>query len=100
MIHNLNVDQQKDPKYFKDEASGIDFDIIKTIPLSEWLCENYTNYGAKLEFISDKSPEGFQFVTGFGGIGGFLRFKIEMTDDDYDKNDVGGEEFDPDEDFI
>jgi peptide chain release factor subunit 1 len=100
IIHNLNKDQEKDPKYFKDEASGMDYDVIKTMPLSEWLCENYTNYGSKLEFISDKSPEGFQFVNGFGGIGGFLRFKIDAQEDGYDKNDVGGEDFDPDEDFI
>jgi peptide chain release factor subunit 1 len=100
MIYNLNKDQEKDPKYFKDEASGLDYDIISTIPLSEWLCEHYTDYGSKLEFISDKSPEGYQFVNGFGGIGGFLRFKIDMADEDYDKGDVGGDDFDADEDFI
>ena len=100
IIYNLNKDQEKDPKYFKDEASGIDYDVLKTQSLSEWLCEHYQDFGAKLEFISDKSPEGFQFVNGFGGIGGFLRFKIEMQEEDYEKEDVGGEEFDPDEDFI
>lgn len=100
IIYNLNKDQEKDPKYFKDEASGMDYDILKTIPLSEWLCENYQNFGSRLEFISDKSPEGYQFVNGFGGIGGFLRFKIEMDEEKYEHDDVGGEEFDPDEDFI
>lgn len=100
IIHNLNKDQEKDPKYFKDEKNGIDLDIVSCKPLSEWLCENYKNYGARLEFITDKSQEGYQFVNGFGGIGGFLRFKVEMADQVYDKEDVGGEEFDPDEDFI
>jgi peptide chain release factor subunit 1 len=75
-------------------------DVIKSEPLSEWLCEHYKDYGAKLEFITDKSQEGFQFVNGFGGIGGFLRYKIEMAENIYDKDDIGGEEFDPDEDFI
>jgi peptide chain release factor subunit 1 len=98
-IHNLNKDQEKDPKYFKDSKSGIDLDVVKCEPLSEWLCEHYKDYGAKLEFITDKSQEGYQFVNGFGGIGGFLRFKIEMQEisDDKDGDDNG---FDADEDFI
>jgi peptide chain release factor subunit 1 len=100
VIHNLNKDQEKDPKYFKDAKSGIDLDVVSCVPLSEWLCEHYTDYGAKLEFITDKSQEGYQFVNGFGGIGGFLRFKIEMAEVDYDKDDNGGDDFNADEDFI
>lgn len=99
-IHNLNKDQEKDPKYFKDEKTGIDLDVVKSQALSEWLCEHYTDYGAKLEFITDKSQEGYQFVNGFGGIGGFLRFKIDVEDNNYEKEDIGGEDFDEDVDFI
>ena len=29
-------------------------------------------------FVTDKSPEGNQFVKGFGGIAGFLRYKHEI----------------------
>jgi peptide chain release factor subunit 1 len=47
---------------------------VESILLSEWLAENYVNFGAALQFITDKSSEGFQFVKGFGGIGGFLRY--------------------------
>ena len=36
----------------------------------EWLANNYKNFGATLEIITDKSQEGSQFVRGFGGIGG------------------------------
>nr|AAG25924.1 peptide chain release factor 1b [Euplotes octocarinatus] len=99
-IYNLNKEQEKDSKYFKNEKTGTDLEIVKCVALSEWLCENYSKYGVKLEFITDKSQEGFQFVNGFGGIGGFLRYKLEMENHDYDKEDVGGEEFNPDEDFI
>jgi len=51
--------------------------------------------------MSDKTQEGFQFVKGFGGIGGCLRYKINL-DEIMDNNDanLGGEDFDPDEDFI
>lgn len=41
-------------------------------PLLEWLANNYKNFGATLEIITDKSQEGSQFVRGFGGIGGRL----------------------------
>jgi peptide chain release factor subunit 1 len=60
---------------------------------------HYGNYGIKIELITDKSSEGFQFVKGFGGIGGFLRYKIEL---DEIMADAAGQydEFDPDEDFI
>lgn len=99
-IYNLNKEQEKDPKYFKNEKTGADLEIIKSGPLSEWLWENYSKFGVKLEFITDKSQEGFQFVNGFGGIGGFLRFKLEIENNDYDHDEIGGEEFNPDEDFI
>ena len=66
--------------------------------LAEWLCHHYADFGARLEFITDKSQEGYQFVNGFGGIGGFLRYKMSM--DDMMGGATGGDDFDPDEDFI
>jgi len=58
------------------------------------------NFGSKIELISDKTQEGFQFAKGFGGIGGLLRYKIDI-DEIMDNNaDLGGDDFDPDEDFI
>lgn len=50
--------------------------------------ENYKNFGATLEFVSDRSSEGNQFVKGFGGIGAILRYKLnfeqlaDLSDDD------------------
>jgi len=46
--------------------------------LSDWLLVNYQHFGAKIELISDKTQEGFQFVKGFGGIGGTLRYKVDL----------------------
>jgi peptide chain release factor subunit 1 len=34
----------------------------------------------RLQFITNKSPEGFQFCKGFGGIGAFLRYKSGDSD--------------------
>lgn len=53
-------------------------ELVECQPLLEWLANNYKNFGATLEIITDKSQEGSQFVRGFGGIGGkyplFLRY--------------------------
>lgn len=45
----------------------------------DWIAENYKDYGCKLVFVSDKSSEGTQFVEGFGGIGGILRYKVDLN---------------------
>lgn len=45
-------------------------ELVESQPLLEWLANNYKNFGATLEIITDKSQEGSQFVRGFGGIGG------------------------------
>lgn len=95
----LNPNQEKDPKYFKDKDSGIDLETVEMVSLAEWLCHNYMNYGAQIEFITDKSQEGFQFVKGFGGIGGFLRYKVDMDGLEGNEN-AGGDDFDAEEDFI
>lgn len=95
----LNPNQEKDSKYFRDQEAGVDLEVVDQQSLAEWLCHNYQNYGATIEFITDKSQEGFQFVKGFGGIGGFLRYKIDL-ESGHEGNDLGGDDFDPDEDFI
>nr|AAT39327.1 eukaryotic release factor 1 [Uroleptus sp. WJC-2003] len=95
----LNAVQQKDSKYFKDASTGLDLDVIAEDSLSEWICHNYQNYGATVEFITDKSQEGFQFVKGFGGIGGFLRYKVDM-EEHHNVEGAGGDDFDAETDFI
>jgi len=98
-VLHLNEKQEKDPKWFKDAESGVDLEVVEMVSLAEWLCHNYMNYGCTIEFITDKSQEGFQFVKGFGGIGGFLRYKIDIADLGGNDN-AGGDDFDAEEDFI
>ena len=52
--------------------------ILKIELLSEWIVNNRTNFGTTLFFVSDKTPEGHQFKEGFGGIGGILRYAINV----------------------
>ena len=41
---------------------------------------------SQLEIVTDKTSEGNQFVKGFGGIGGILRYKLEQNFDDIEEN--------------
>lgn len=57
-------------------------------PFIDWIAENYKDYGCKLIFVSDKSGEGTQFVEGFGGLGGILRYKISIESFDDEVNSL------------
>jgi peptide chain release factor subunit 1 len=49
--------------------------------------EKYKDYGCTLEFITNRSQEGSQFVRGFGGIGGHLRYKVDFATLQFDSDD-------------
>jgi len=91
----LATDQLADPKHYRDANTRAELETVESVQLSEWIAENYVNFGASLQFITDKSSEGFQFVKGFGGIGGFLRYKVDV-----DKFDAEEHEEDLEDDFI
>jgi peptide chain release factor subunit 1 len=68
-----------------DKETGQEMEIIEQMPFLEWIAEKYRDFGATLEFVSDRSSEGNQFVLGFGGIGAILRYKLnfeQLADDD------------------
>jgi peptide chain release factor subunit 1 len=64
----------------KDPETGVDLELTDKIPMMEWLANEYKNFGCSLEFITDRSEEGSQFVRGFGGIGGILRYQVNLAD--------------------
>ena len=75
-------------------------EIIKEESFLEWLAENYKNFGAELDFVTDKSSEGAQFVQGFGGVGAILRYKVnfdQLADEDSEEDEYYD---DDDDDFI
>lgn len=79
---------------FRDQANGIEWETVEKVPLIEWLAENYKKYGAHLEFITNRSQEGAQFVKGFGGMGAILRYQLESQGMEFDSDDFyeSGEE--------
>uniref|UniRef100_A0A182SG14 Eukaryotic peptide chain release factor subunit 1 n=1 Tax=Anopheles maculatus TaxID=74869 RepID=A0A182SG14_9DIPT len=77
-VLHLTPEQEKDKSHFTDKESGVEMELVESQPLLEWLANNYKCFGATLEIITDKSQEGSQFVRGFGGIGGILRYKVDF----------------------
>lgn len=71
-ILHLTPAQERDRSYFTDKETGVELELVESMPLLEWLANNYKSFGATLEIITDRSQEGSQFVKGFGGIGGKL----------------------------
>jgi peptide chain release factor subunit 1 len=80
---------------WKNELTGVEYEVLDNTQLTEWFLEFYKKYVTHLEIITDKSSEGAQFVKGFGGVGGILRYKVETNYEDVE-NDNGFN----DDDFI
>ncbi|KAJ3728549.1 peptide chain release factor eRF1/aRF1 [Lentinula raphanica] len=75
-----NKDQEKDREKFIDRSTGLEMEQAdEPQSLLEWFAEKYKDFGANLEFVTNRSQEGAQFVKGFGGIGGLLRYKVDFS---------------------
>ena len=85
VTHFLTPQEEKQDKFFRDAATGNELVVVERTPLTEWLALNYKSFGTKLEFVTNKSQEGAQFVKGFGGIGGLLRYKVEFDNYEIDE---------------
>ena len=74
----LRPEQEKDRTHFIDKDSGVELELVDSQLFLDWLAHNYKQFGATLEIITDRSQEGAQFVKGFGGIGGLLRYQVDF----------------------
>lgn len=80
IVVHATKEQEKDRERFIDKSTGLEMEhATEPQPLLEWFAEKYKDFGANLEFVTNRSQEGAQFVKGFGGIGGLLRYKIDLT---------------------
>jgi peptide chain release factor subunit 1 len=79
-ILHLTVEQEADPKNFHDRETGVELESLEKGSMLEWLANNYKSFGCQLEFVTDRSEEGSQFVRGFGGIGGQLRYQVNLAE--------------------
>eukprot|EP00172_Hildenbrandia_rubra_P004005 Plantae.Rhodophyta-Hildenbrandia_rubra.ctg7338.p1 GENE.Plantae.Rhodophyta-Hildenbrandia_rubra.ctg7338~~Plantae.Rhodophyta-Hildenbrandia_rubra.ctg7338.p1 ORF type:complete len:450 (-),score=101.79 Plantae.Rhodophyta-Hildenbrandia_rubra.ctg7338:2059-3408(-) len=95
IIRVLNKEEMEDAKNFQDKETKAELDVVdaETMPFVEWMADHYSDFGTTLEFVTDRSQEGVQFVRGFGGIGGLLRYELnfevfeEPDNDDFDEDD-------------
>ncbi|KAJ4977429.1 hypothetical protein NE237_002535 [Protea cynaroides] len=94
-VKHFNKDEEAKQSNFRDPATGADLEVQDKMSLLEWFANEYRRFGCALEFVTNKSQEGSQFCRGFGGIGGILRYQLdlrvfdEMSDDGeiYDDSD-------------
>ncbi|KAI4151899.1 MAG: hypothetical protein LQ340_003219 [Diploschistes diacapsis] len=88
IIIHTNKQQEANREQFMDKDTGQEMEIADSGSFLEWIAEKHRDFGATLEFVSDRSSEGNQFVKGFGGIGAILRYKLnfeqlaDVDDDD------------------
>lgn len=78
VIH-LTPEQGQDDSHFR-AADGTEMEVIDKETLVEWMANHYKQFGCNLEFVTDRSGEGTQFVKGFGGIGGILRWAVDFNE--------------------
>mmetsp|Transcript_43840 Transcript_43840/g.89555 ORF Transcript_43840/g.89555 Transcript_43840/m.89555 type:complete len:287 (-) Transcript_43840:252-1112(-) len=85
--HLLFDEENKIEERLECEKLGNKNELIikEKTPLLDWFVENRKQLGYSLFFVSDRTPEGNQFTKGFGGIGGILRYPIEM---DFDSEEI------------
>ncbi|KAI9847823.1 MAG: Polypeptide release factor (eRF1) in translation termination [Sclerophora amabilis] len=88
ILHTTKAQEGLSRELFMDKETGQEMEVLSQGSFLEWLAEKYKDFGATLEFVSDRSSEGNQFVKGFGGIGAILRYKVNFEQlADYEDED-------------
>ncbi|PNX97509.1 eukaryotic peptide chain release factor subunit 1-3-like protein [Trifolium pratense] len=91
VIKHLKKEQEADQSNFRDAATNADLEVQEKMSLLEWFANEYKKFGCSLEFVTNKSQEGSQFCRGFGGIGGILRYQLDIRSfDELSDDDDGG----------
>lgn len=78
IIKLLTPEELEKDEHFRSPEGPLE--TVEKQTLVEWLCEHYKEFGAVMEFVTNKSTEGSQFCRGFGGIGGLLRYKVDFVE--------------------
>ncbi|XP_014491225.1 LOW QUALITY PROTEIN: eukaryotic peptide chain release factor subunit 1-3 [Vigna radiata var. radiata] len=78
LIKHFNKEQEANQSNFRDPVTSAELEVQEKMPLLEWFANEYKKFGCSLEFVTNKSQEGSQFCRGFGGIGGILRYQLDI----------------------
>jgi peptide chain release factor subunit 1 len=88
IIKHLNKETEADQSNFRDADTNAELEVQEKTTLLEWFANEYKKFGCTLEFVTNKSQEGSQFCRGFGGIGGMLRYQLDIRSfDDLDDDE-------------
>jgi peptide chain release factor subunit 1 len=71
-----------------DKKTNSNMEIKDSVEWIDWIAENYKKFGTNLEFVTDRSAQGTQFVQGFGGIGCILRWNMQFEEEFEDVEDI------------
>jgi len=91
----VSLTDPTDKKVVFKSSETVDFpgyEILERAHLLDWILEHHKEFGSSVELVSSASPIANQFIAGFGGVGGLLRFKTETHDEDNDERDEDSEE--------
>ena len=64
----------------QDIVQQADDECVSQDNFVEYLVENKKKFNINLQLVTDNSAEGTQFCQGFGGLGGLLRWPVDMND--------------------
>jgi len=78
IVHLAN--QEGLAQEFTDPETGEILEPGEPILFLEWIANEYKVFGTSLEIVTNKSQEGSQFVKGFGGLGGMLRYAVNFME--------------------
>lgn len=102
VIHYLTAAAAQTANLYKTADNATN--TVEEMALIEWLVQNYKKKGCTLELVTNKSQEGTQFVKGFGGIGGLLRYKVDVMQlselEKVGEHDAAKGDFDFEDDFM
>ncbi|KAL1561308.1 Ethylene-responsive transcription factor 13 [Salvia divinorum] len=78
LVKHFNKEQESVQSNFRDPDTNAELEVREKMSLLEWFANEYRCFGCTLEFVTNKSQEGSQFCRGFGGIGGILRYQLDV----------------------
>jgi len=75
-------DKEKKIIYFHPDVpppeENNDWKVVSSVPLLDWILDHHREFGVSLQLISDQTNIGSQFVKSFGGLGGMLRYEVDL----------------------
>jgi peptide chain release factor subunit 1 len=96
---HFTEEQEQQQANFFDKETGVELEVQDKVPMLEWLANNFRKFGCALEIITNKSQEGSQFCRGFGGVGGILRYQVDLAEFEEPDSDDDQGFYDSDEEL-